>query len=168
MDILNESQSIIEFLRKNSDILKINGIAKRAEVPSSRIWNMLSNRQINLCIKDVAKLISVLSPLGYIPVDEKNGGINRIIKKVSEITKVPVSKITNCAQDREVIRAREYIVLVNEKITKLSSTLLGKELGGRDHATILSNKKRANGYLEAKDKYFLEFWPEIKRQLQIN
>jgi chromosomal replication initiator protein len=90
--------------------------------------------------------------------------IQNIVCKYFDISKeVLVSK----TRKRNIVQARQIVMFLAKKHTKKSLVKIGKENGGRDHATVLHALKTVKNLMDI-DKEFNGYVSEIDRKLKMN
>ena len=65
----------------------------------------------------------------------------KLIQTVSDKIDIPVAKIMEDTKKREQVYARMICMVLARLFTKHSTTTIGRELAGRDHATVLHATK---------------------------
>jgi hypothetical protein len=85
-------------------------------------------------------------PLDYLSANQAN--VRQIVKAVSDQFKVSVEEIKNDRRQAPLIRARHVAYLLCKILTRRSYPDIGRQLGGRDHTTIINGVKNL-AWLEA-------------------
>ena len=67
---------------------------------------------------------------------------------VSEVYGVPIAMIDSSDRSRPYARARQTLWLVGRNFTALSSTIMGRLTGYRDHSTVVYGYKQAEALME--------------------
>lgn len=75
--------------------------------------------------------------------------IANIIARVAFETGLRAEHICGPSRCAPFFRARCAVTMIAYRISGKSSTVIGRAMGGRDHATILNQKKRAAKFLDA-------------------
>ena len=81
------------------------------------------------------------------------GNMARILNLVAAATGVSVTALRGPRSDRQAAHPRFAVMWLARKITRLSLPQIGRELGDRDHTTIISGLRRANE-MRAEDEQF--------------
>lgn len=63
--------------------------------------------------------------------------VKSIMKAVSEMFDIPVSKIKSRTRVSPVVTARQIGIFISRELTESSLVNIGKQFGGRDHSTVL-------------------------------
>jgi hypothetical protein len=92
-------------------------------------------------------------------------------QKVSEATGIPLSLMlmgnkVPTARKREYVSARMISMTLSMKYSHKSLAYVGKEHGGRDHATTLHAVKTINNFLEIKDEEIVDLFNKSKKALK--
>ena len=85
-------------------------------------------------------------PLDYLPANQAN--IRQIVKAVSDQFNVPIDDIKSDRRQAPLIRARHTAFLLCKILTRRSYPDIGRQIGGRDHTTIINGVKNL-AWLEA-------------------
>lgn len=88
-----------------------------------------------------------------IPLPSENRQMGRIIEFAGVAFSVADGAILGATRSERVCRARFAIAWVAREAFGLSSTVIGRSLGDRDHSTILSAQRRAQEMRAADDEY---------------
>lgn len=76
-----------------------------------------------------------------------------IINEVSREFEIPVDKMLMKSRKREYVVPRQVCHYYAKKKTKMSLTGIGREIGGKDHATVLNSRRIVNNLIDC-DKDF--------------
>ena len=78
--------------------------------------------------------------------------INNIVKVVGRIMKVTEKSILGKGRNMEIALARQICMFIAKEKTSLSLASIGKQIGGRDHSTVIhahkTIKKKLNKEIE--------------------
>jgi chromosomal replication initiator protein len=69
------------------------------------------------------------------------------MEKVSEVRDIPVELIKSDRRFEERALARHMFCYLAKKITAFSLSRIGKEIGGRDHSTVLASLKKCEALM---------------------
>jgi hypothetical protein len=83
--------------------------------------------------------------------DIKNVPINVIQECVSKATRIPLEVMLAKTRKREIVGARQISMSLSKRFTKFSLAYIGKEHGGKDHATVLHAVKTIQNLLDTKN-----------------
>lgn len=79
--------------------------------------------------------------------------IDIIINEVSKKFNIAIPLMLCKKQDRSVVVPRQIAQYYAKKLTKLSFATIGKEIGGKDHATIMNSYKIVNNLIDTNKEY---------------
>ena len=96
----------------------------------------------------------------------KELSIDYIQKVVSDYFNIPVDLMHSKTRKREIVQARQISMYFAKSLTKSSLALIGSQIGGKDHATVLHACKTVNNLLET-DKRFRLYLDEIEKKLKM-
>jgi hypothetical protein len=85
-------------------------------------------------------------PLDYLPANAAN--VRQIVKAASDQFNVSIEDIKSDRRQAPIMRARHATYLLCKILTRRSYPDIGRQLGGRDHTTILSGVRKL-AWLEA-------------------
>jgi len=92
--------------------------------------------------------------------------IDYIQKVVSDYFNIPVDLMHSKTRKREIVQARQISMYFSKNLTKSSLALIGSQIGGKDHATVLHACKTVNNLLDT-DKRFRLYIEEIEKKLKM-
>jgi chromosomal replication initiator protein len=92
--------------------------------------------------------------------------IDYIQKIVSDYFNIPVDLMHSKTRKREIVQARQISMYFSKNLTKSSLALIGSQIGGKDHATVLHACKTVNNLLDT-DKRFRLYIEEIEKKLKM-
>jgi chromosomal replication initiation ATPase DnaA len=89
------------------------------------------------------------------------------MKKVSDVTKIDVVLIqqpsrTPHAKKREITNARQMSMKLSKEFTPHSLGAIGKEHGGRDHATVLHACKTIDNLIDTKNPEIYQTYMKLE------
>lgn len=90
--------------------------------------------------------------------------IEQIKEKVSGFYNLTVDQMCFKTRKREIVEARQVSMYFAEKHTKHTLAVIGREIGNKDHATVLHAKATVENLIET-DKYFRNDIEEINEIL---
>ncbi len=93
--------------------------------------------------------------------------IEIIQKIVSKYFDIPVDILVSKTRKRNIVQARQIVMYLAKKYTKKSLVKIGKENGGRDHATVLHACRTVKNLIDI-DKKFSRYVAEIDRKLSFD
>ncbi len=96
---------------------------------------------------------------------EKTLSISDIQEKVCDYYKLSVNEIQTKSRKRDVVQARQIAMYLARKYTKSSLTVIGEQIGNRDHATVLHAVKTVMDLCET-DREIRESVTTIEKELK--
>ncbi len=96
---------------------------------------------------------------------EKTLSISDIQEKVCDYYKLSVNEIQTKSRKRDVVQARQIAMYLARKYTKNSLTVIGEQIGNRDHATVLHAVKTVMDLCET-DREIRESVSTIEKELK--
>ena len=117
----------------------------------------LNKREITLDL--TARTLSKL-----VQTARKEISIDYIQKTVCEYFKVKMEDIQSKTRKRDVVQARQLAMYFAKQYTKASLASIGKQIGKRDHATVLHACKTVKN-LQETDKQFRGYIEDISRKI---
>lgn len=96
---------------------------------------------------------------------EKTLSITDIQEKVCNYYKLSVNEIQTKSRKRDVVQARQIAMYLARKYTKSSLTVIGEQIGNRDHATVLHAVKTVMDLCET-DREIRESVSTIEKELK--
>ena len=90
---------------------------------------------------------------GSVRNETKNIGVEDIINTVCKYFSLEISAIHTKSRKKEVVQARQIAMFLAKQYTDFSTSKIGKQIGGKDHATVLHACKTVKGQCEV-DKSF--------------
>jgi chromosomal replication initiator protein len=91
--------------------------------------------------------------LDYISKNESDITMLKILKSVSEYFNVPVSDILGPSREKEIIEARHFAMYLPKILLPgMSLPAVAREIGGKDHSTVIAARKKINKLLEMDDR----------------
>ncbi|HAN19645.1 MAG: hypothetical protein A2X13_14605 [Bacteroidetes bacterium GWC2_33_15] len=73
--------------------------------------------------------------------DEIEFDLLQIVELVCESTSIPIEEMIKISRKREIVYSRQLAMVMALLYTRFSTTVIGNQLGGKDHATVLHAKK---------------------------
>ncbi|MDR2084027.1 MAG: chromosomal replication initiator protein DnaA [Bacteroidales bacterium] len=148
-------EEVIEYMAQsiNSNIRELEGALISIIAQSS-----LNRKEITL---DLAKQIIEK----YVKQSSPDVTIDYIFKLVSTHFGISIETCKSSTRRREIVQARQLIMYLTKKYTKLSLTSIGQQCGNKDHATVLHACKTISNLLET-DKLFKGHADTIERKLK--
>ena len=142
-DGLNFSEDVIEYIAENvnDSVRDLEGI-----VIAMMARSTIFNKDIDI---DLAKRIVH----GTVRNETRTISVEDIIGTVCKFFGLELSAIHTKSRKKEVVQARQVAMYLTKQFTELSTSKIGKLIGGKDHATVLHAVKTVKGQCEV-DKSF--------------
>lgn len=100
----------------------------------------------------------------YVHNSTKEISIDQIQKVVSSYFQMDIDTLQSKTRKRHIVQARQIAMFFAKKLTKASLASIGKQIGNRDHATVLHACKTVNN-LSSTDKQFKKFVEDLDKRL---
>jgi chromosomal replication initiator protein len=155
-DGIQMPQEIIEYLASTivTNIRELQGA-----LTSIHAHTLLTKKQITL---DFAKeIIERLTKQ-----TKKEISIDYIKKVVCSYYNIHPDMLQQNTRKREIVQARQIAMYFSKNLTKSSLNIIGMQIGGKDHATVLHAYRTVKNLMET-DKSFRQQIEEIERKLRI-
>ena len=101
----------------------------------------------------------------YVKKSKKQISIDHIQKVVSDYFQLDVEILQSKTRKRNIVQARQLAMFFSKKMTNNSLTAIGKQIGKRDHATVLHACKTVDN-LQLTNKQFKRFVEDIDKKLK--
>ncbi len=83
----------------------------------------------------------------------RDRGINGILKNIHNYTGVSKKDIIINTRRREIVESRQLAHAIAKKHLTYSLAYIGREIGGKDHATVLNSTKAVNNLIKTNRGY---------------
>lgn len=142
-DGINIGQEIVEYIASKitSNIRELEGALISIMAQSS-----LNKKEITI---DLVKQ-TLIDFAGY---KQKEISIKKIQDIISNYFNISIDEIQSKTRKRNVVQARHLAMYFAKKLTKNSLANIGKQIGKRDHATVLYACKTVSNLLETNKKF---------------
>jgi chromosomal replication initiator protein len=101
----------------------------------------------------------------FVRKTNKDVSINQIQKVVSDYFNMDIETLQSKTRKRHIVQARQIAMYFAKKMTKSSLASIGKQIGSRDHATVLHACKTVNN-LQSTDKEFKKYVEDLTSKLK--
>lgn len=101
----------------------------------------------------------------FVRKSTKDVSIDEIQKVVSEYFNMDIETLQSKTRKRHIVQARQIAMYFAKKMTKSSLASIGKQIGSRDHATVLHACKTVNN-LQSTDKEFRKYVEDLSFKLK--
>lgn len=125
---IRELQGAFRDLMAFSDIMKINKIT--LETAQDRLKDKITNNMLTSAIN-----------------------VNKILKTVSEHYHLTTSDMIGEKRTKSIAYARQIAMYISRKLTKLSTTQIGKQFGNREHGTVMHAVKKIEDLIQKNDGF---------------
>ena len=95
---------------------------------------------------------------------KKELSVRDIQDSVSDYFQMDIDTLQSKTRKRHIVQARQIAMYFSKQLTKSSLASIGKQIGDRDHATVLHACKTVNN-LKQTDKQFKKFVEDIHKKL---
>ena len=102
-----------------------------------------------------------------IPPNQNMHFIPIIIDVVCTFTGIPKELLVTRTRKREVVVARQMAMAVAKELTKCSLAIIGREIGGKDHATVLHAIKTIGNLCDTNYKFKARY-EDIRAECRLN
>ncbi len=149
-------EEVIEFIAKNikTNIRELEGVIISLIAHAS-----FDHKEINL---ELSKEILQ----NYVKNTQKIYSIDMIQEVVSKYFNVDIDDIQSKSRKREIVQARQFAMYFAKKITNKPYAEIGRNIGNRNHATVLHACKTIDG-LKSIDKDFMRFYKDLELQFSL-
>jgi chromosomal replication initiator protein len=149
-------ENVIEFIAQSikTNIRELEGIIISLIAHAS-----FDHREINL---DLTKEIIQ----NYVKQTKKIYSIEMIQEIVAKYFNVDIEDIQSKSRKREIVQARQFAMYFAKKITNKPYAEIGKNIGNRNHATVLHACKTIDG-LKSIDKEFGKFYKDLEIEFSL-
>ena len=148
------SEEVVEFLANNinANVREIEGAL------SSLLANaaFLGKKITTSLAKEILKV--------YVQFCQREITIEHIVTIVCDYLKLDAETFRSPKRTREIAQARQIAMYLSKSHTKAPLTTIGKEIGGKNHATVLHACKAISNLIET-DKIFRGQIEEIERRV---
>ncbi len=131
------SDEVVDFLASSLDgnIRELEGVLNAISIQTD-----LRNRKIS--INEVKTLIkNNIKPKKHLALEE-------IIKIIAGFYNMPVEQIYEKTRKKEIVYVRQIVMYILREYFNISYPAIGKEIGGRDHTTVIHSYERVKGNLK--------------------
>lgn len=147
---------VVEFIAKtaNGSVRDLQGV-----VASLQSYSIVYNCDIDMKLAERVLKRSV-------KVDNRPLTLDDIIQIVSKHYGVSESDVLSRSRKREFVTARQVIIYLAQKHTKMPANRIGKLIGGRDHSTVIHSCEQVDNRLKI-DKNFANEIASIERSFKL-
>ncbi len=147
-------ESIVDFVAQN---IKTNIRELEGAIISLIAHSSFNKEEVDL--KLAQRIVE-----NYVHNSTKEISIEQIQKVVSSYFQMDVDTLQSKTRKRHIVQARQIAMFFAKKLTKASLASIGKQIGNRDHATVLHACKTVNN-LSSTDKQFKKFVEDLDKRL---
>ena len=143
--------NVIEFIarRIKTNIRELEGIIISLIAHAS-----FDHREINLELtKEIIQ--------NYVKQTKKIYSINMIMEIVAKYFNIDVNEIQSKSRKRDIVQARQFAMYFAKKITNKPYAMIGKDIGNRNHATVL-HACRTIDNLKKIDRDFNKYYKDLE------
>lgn len=153
-DGVEMTDEIVDYVAKNikSNIRELEGAIISLIAHSS-----FTKGEVNLALAQ--KIVE-----NHVKNTKKELSVTDIQNRVSEYFQMDLDTLQSKTRKRHIVQARQIAMYFSKQLTKSSLSSIGKQIGDRDHATVLHACKTVNNLKET-DKQFKKFVEDINKKL---
>ncbi len=155
-DGVDMPEEIIQFLANN---IKTNIRELEGAIISLIAHSSYNKSEITL---DLAKTLVE----NYVKNTKREVSIDYIQKIVSDYFSMDVETLQSKTRKRHIVQARQLAMYFSKKLTKASLASIGRQIGKRDHATVLHACKTVDN-LSMTDKQFKKYVEDLTQKLSM-
>lgn len=147
--------NVLEFIAENvtENIRELEGV-----IVSMLAQSTLTRTDINVALAE--RVIGRI-----VETTEKTISVQTIQQTVCDYYHLDIKSIQDKSRKREVVQARQIAMYFSRKLTKNSLSAIGKQIGGKDHATVLYACKAVEDQLSV-DRSFRTCLDEIEERIK--
>ncbi|GGE44070.1 chromosomal replication initiator protein DnaA [Psychroflexus planctonicus] len=148
-------EDIIDYVAKNikSNIRELEGA----------IISLIAHSSFSKTEVDIELAQKIVS--NFVRKTKKDVSIDQIQKTVSEYFNMDIETLQSKTRKRHIVQARQIAMYFAKKMTKSSLASIGKQIGSRDHATVLHACKTVDN-LQSTDKEFKKYVEDLTSKLK--
>ena len=120
-----------------SNVRQLEGAVKKIMAYNNLLQEPVTLETVTRAIKDIFRENPGLNPTAAY-----------IIEQVCSFFNIPVEDLTSAKRNKELVTARHIAIYIIRSLTNLSTKEIGKEIGGRDHTTVLNSINMAEQMLK--------------------
>lgn len=148
-------EDIIDYVARNikSNIRELEGA----------IISLIAHSSFSKTEVDIELAQKIVS--NFVRKTKKDVSIDQIQKTVSEYFNMDIETLQSKTRKRHIVQARQIAMYFAKKMTKSSLASIGKQIGSRDHATVLHACKTVDN-LQSTDKEFKKYVEDLTSKLK--
>lgn len=155
-DGVNIPEEVIRYLAENIT----NSVRELEGAIISLLAQSTFNHNGTISIDQAQDIVSKLSK-----TTARTISIEKIQDIVTDHFKIPMEVLHSKSRKREIVQARQIAMYLSKTFTKSSLQTIGREIGKRDHATVLHAVKTVNNLMDT-DKTFKSNLKELELKLK--
>lgn len=131
------SDEVIDYLASNLDgnIRELEGVLNAISIQTELRGRKVTINEVKLLIKNNIK-------------PKKHLAIEEIVKIVSGFYNTETEKIYEKTRKKEIVYVRQIVMYILREFFSISYPAIGKEIGGRDHTTVIHSYERVTSNLK--------------------
>ena len=155
-EAISIDEEVVEFIAKtaNGSVRDLQGV-----VASLQSYSIVYNCNIDMKLAERVLKRSV-------KVDNRPLTLDDIMQVVCHHYGVSESDVTGRSRKREFVIARQIVMYLTQKHTKMPANRIGKLIGNRDHSTVIHSCEQVASHLKT-DKNFTDELASIERALKL-
>ena len=154
-DGLRIPRDVVDYIAQNveSSVRELQGI-----INSLMVYAVMDNCEITVPMAEriVARAVNL---------QKREMTPERILRTVSDATRIPVRDIQSSSRKKDVVTARQLAIYLAHKYTDVSLAQIGRIVARRDHSTAMHSCNQIAARIQA-DRTFRQFVEEVEAKLK--
>lgn len=122
-------------------------------LPMITLSDLATIERIQAIEGELARLRADAYVRAGIPMPAENARMKRLVEMAAVTFNVPPATITGPIRSRKYVQARFAVMWVAREVFALSTPVIGRALGNRDHSTVLAGLSRCEEWRDADPDY---------------
>ena len=131
------NEDVVDFLATNleGNIRELEGILNAIGIQTDLRGRKVSMNEVKMLIKNNIK-------------PKKHLAIEEIVKMIAEFYSLEPEKIYDKTRKKEIVYVRQIVMYILREFFNISYPAIGKEIGGRDHTTVIHSYEKVQEHLK--------------------
>ena len=131
------SDEVVDFLATNleGNIRELEGILNAIGIQTDLRGRKVSVHEVKMLIKNNVK-------------PKKHLAIEEIVKMIAEFYSLEPGKIYDKTRKKEIVYVRQIVMYILREYFNISYPAIGKEIGGREHTTVIHSYEKVQEHLK--------------------
>ncbi len=135
-------------LPENSVLFNIRELSRRIGFNDKTLSEIMLGRRLSINPEFIDKVINIISPFGFKSLHWKID-FQCILTKSSIYFNIKKSDIVSCSRRGELPKIRKFLMKAGAEKLKLTRSVIGENLGGKNHSSVSTGIKILNGWIES-------------------